>query len=121
MKQLPEKFISYGSYVVRNFRLSQSYDFPADIRFTVNTNKISVEEFLEISPFHLEPIPWIDNGFSTMKMTDRPDTPILRRIHYLQEPCHDTCKWISVNPGEYVLDLCAAPGESKNRIRCKAS
>ena len=29
----------------------------------INTLKISVEDFLKISPFELEPIPWIENGF----------------------------------------------------------
>ena len=29
----------------------------------VNTMKISVEDFLKISPFKLTPIPWIENGF----------------------------------------------------------
>ena len=29
----------------------------------VNTAKISVEDFLKISPFELESIPWTDNGF----------------------------------------------------------
>ena len=29
----------------------------------VNTNKISVEQFLKIAPWPLEPIPWISNGF----------------------------------------------------------
>ena len=29
----------------------------------VNTSKISVEDFLKISPFELEPVPWTKNGF----------------------------------------------------------
>ena len=29
----------------------------------VNTAKISVEDFLKISPFVLTPIPYVDNGF----------------------------------------------------------
>lgn len=29
----------------------------------VNTSKISVEEFLEICPFDVTPIPYINNGF----------------------------------------------------------
>lgn len=30
----------------------------------VNTSKISVEDFLKISPFELEPVPWTKNGFT---------------------------------------------------------
>ena len=29
----------------------------------VNTSKISVEDFLKISPFELEPVPWTKNGY----------------------------------------------------------
>ena len=29
----------------------------------VNTSKISVEEFLNITPFQLRKIPWTENGF----------------------------------------------------------
>ena len=39
------------------------YDEPRLYGLRVNTRKISVEEFLKISPFELKPIPWIENGF----------------------------------------------------------
>ena len=37
------------------------YDEPRLYGLRVNTRKISVEEFLKISPFELKPIPWIEN------------------------------------------------------------
>src|SRR5699024_10859959 len=39
------------------------FDEPRYYGLRVNTAKISVEEFLKISPWPLEPVPWIRNGF----------------------------------------------------------
>ena len=36
---------------------------PMQHALRVNTKKISVEDFLAISPFELSPIPWCPNGF----------------------------------------------------------
>ena len=40
------------------------YDEPRHYGLRVNTAKISVEDFLKIAPWPLEPVPWIHNGFS---------------------------------------------------------
>ncbi len=114
MKQLPEKFLSRMETMLgEEFpAFLKSYDFPRKFGLRVNTNKISVEKFLEISPFHLEPIPWIDNGFFYDE-NDRPSRHpyYFAGLYYLQEPSAMTpANQFSVNPGEYVLDLCAAPG-----------
>ena len=39
------------------------FDEPRHYGLRVNTAKISVEEFLKIAPWPLEPVPWIWNGF----------------------------------------------------------
>ena len=39
------------------------YDEPRHYGLRVNTAKISVEDFLKIAPWPLEPVPWIENGF----------------------------------------------------------
>ena len=44
------------------------YDEPRYYGLRVNTEKISVEDFVKICPFEITPIPWIDNGFT---MTER--------------------------------------------------
>ena len=123
MKQLPEKFLSRMEAMLgKEFpAFLQSYDFPRKFGLRVNTNKISVEEFLEISPFHLEPIPWIDNGFFYDE-NDRPSRHpyYFAGLYYLQEPSAMTpANRFSVNPGEYVLDLCAAPGGKATELGAK--
>ena len=40
-----------------------SYDQPRHYGLRVNTAKISTEEFERLAPFHLTPIPWVENGY----------------------------------------------------------
>ena len=46
-------------------------DDPAYYGIRVNTLKISVEDFLKICPFHVDEVPWTDNGF----YVDREEKP----------------------------------------------
>lgn len=39
------------------------YEEPRHYGLRVNTSKISIDRFLEIAPWPLRPIPWIENGF----------------------------------------------------------
>ena len=41
------------------------YDEPRHYGLRVNTAKISVEDFLKIAPWPLEPVPWIHNRRNT--------------------------------------------------------
>ena len=54
----------------------------------VNTSKISVEDFLKISPFELEPVPWTKNGFyyDTKKCTPSKHPYYYAGLYYIQEP-----------------------------------
>lgn len=78
----------------------------------VNTAKISVEDFLKITPFLLTPIPWITNGFFYQeedKVTRHPH--YYAGLYYIQEPSAMVpASRLPVEPGDKVLDLCAAPG-----------
>ena len=54
----------------------------------VNTSKISVEDFLKISPFELEPVPWTKNGFyyDHRKYTPSKHPYYYAGLYYIQEP-----------------------------------
>lgn len=94
------------------------YDRERVYGLRINTSKISPEDFEKIAPFPIKRIPWVNNGFFyTMPAEGRP--PCLPSKHpyyfaglyYLQEPSAMTpASRLPVNPGERVLDLCAAPG-----------
>ena len=79
----------------------------------VNTNKISVDDFLKIAPWELEPIPWINNGFYYDGRQIQPAKhPYYHAgLYYFQEPSAMTpAHLLPIEPGDKVLDLCAAPG-----------
>lgn len=78
----------------------------------VNTLKISVERFLELSPFKLRPIPWVPEGFY-YEEADRPGKHPYHHagLYYIQEPsAMSPVILLDPQPGERVMDTCAAPG-----------
>ncbi len=92
------------------------------------------ERFLAISPWQLEPVPWEADGFYyALAGPDRPfsqgpeDGPALAGpgkhpyhdagVYYIQEPsAMAPVVFLGAEPGEKVLDLCAAPGGKTTQI-----
>ncbi len=84
----------------------------------VNTSKISVDEFLNIFPFDLKPIPWTKDGFYYNENNPVSKHPYYYAgLYYLQEPSAmlPACA-LKVNKGDTVLDVCAAPGGKSTKI-----
>ena len=85
----------------------------------VNTSKISVEDFLKISPFELEPVPWTKNGFyyDHRKYTPSKHPYYYAGLYYIQEPsAMSAAALLAPKPGMRVLDLCAAPGGKSTQL-----
>ncbi len=87
----------------------------------VNTKKISVEDFLKISPFELEPVPWCENGFYILDEKRPSKHPYyFAGLYYLQEPSAMTpAALMPVDPGDKVIDICAAPGGKSTELGAK--
>ena len=89
------------------------YEEPRYYGLRVNTSKISVEEFCRICPFEITPVPWIDNGFyyDGERLSPAKHPYYFAGLYYLQEPSAMTpASRLPVEPGDRVLDICAAPG-----------
>ena len=99
----------------------KSYENPRHFGLRVNTLKISVEEFLKINPFHLTPVPWTENGFYYEEADHPAKHPYYAAgLYYLQEPsAMAPAALLPVTPGDYVLDLCAAPGGKATELGAK--
>lgn len=88
----------------------------------VNTNKISCEEFEKICPFTVRKVPWIENGYYYDTRLDQPAKHpyYYAGLYYLQEPSAMTpANRLPVEPGDRVLDLCAAPGGKATELGAK--
>lgn len=98
------------------------YEAPRYYGLRVNTGKISVEEFEKICPFEISPIPWIPNGFyyNGDKVTPSKHPYYFAGLYYLQEPSAMTpASRLPIEPGDKVLDVCAAPGGKATELGAK--
>ena len=98
------------------------FDEPRHYGLRVNTAKISVEEFLKIAPWPLKPVPWIRNGFyyDGEKYQPAKHPYYFAGLYYLQEPSAMTpADRLPVEPGDRVLDVCAAPGGKATELGAK--
>ncbi len=97
------------------------YTQPAVSGLRINTLKVSVEEFIQFTPFPLETLPWTNEGFRLL-----PTVPPLQPgkhpyhaagLYYLQDPsAMAVAALLDPQPGEKVLDLSAAPGGKSTHI-----
>ena len=105
----------YGDYL-------SCFEEPRHYGLRVNTAKISVEDFLRIAPWPLEPVPWISNGFyyDGEKYQPARHPYYFAGLYYLQEPSAMTpADRLPVRPGDRVLDVCAAPGGKATELGAK--
>lgn len=119
----------------------QTYDRESFKALRINTLKIIPLEFERISPFHLAPVPWCENGFYYGSFAERvcktwddggklaenaeEERPGKHPYHemglyYMQEPsAMSVAELADVKPGEKILDLCAAPGGKSAQLAAK--
>ena len=99
----------------------KSYDEEWKPGLRVNTLKLSPESFKEVFPWKLEPVSWTENGFY-YDAQERPSRhpAYYAGLYYLQEPSAMTpAAMLPVEPGDKVLDVCAAPGGKSTELAAK--
>lgn len=105
----------YGDFV-------NSYNQPHYSGLRVNTLKITPEEFEAITPFEIHRIPWIENGYyyDATKCQPARHPYYHAGLYYIQEPSAMTpANLLPIEPGDKVLDLCAAPGGKSTELLAK--
>lgn len=99
-----------------------SYDSERRQALRINTAKLTVEEYLKITPFKLtEPVPWAEAGFY-YSAEERPGRHAHHEagLYYIQEPsAMSVAEKLDAKPGERILDLCAAPGGKTTQTAAK--
>lgn len=122
-KTLPESFLykmqqllgaSYGDYL-------KSFENQPLHGLRVNRLKTSVSDFVDAAPWPLKPVPWIENGFYYDEGAKPARHPYYYAgLYYLQEPSAMTpASLLPVEPGDCVLDLCAAPGGKSTELAAR--
>ena len=104
----------YGAFL-------KSYERPPKKGLRVNTLKLSAEEFERLFPYRITKVPWVASGY----FYEDEDTPsrhpyYAAGLYYLQEPSAMTpADRLPVQPGDRVLDMCAAPGGKATELAAK--
>ncbi len=95
---------------------------PSPTGLRVNTLKTAPEALQDLTGWQLEPIPWCPEGF----WLNEPDIRAGKHpyhwagLYYLQEPsAMAAVEALAPQPGERILDLCAAPGGKATQIAAK--
>ncbi len=98
-----------------------SYERPRHAGIRVNTLKVGLEDFKAASPFELKPIPWCETGFYVDEHERPGKHPFYHTgLYYIQEPsAMEPAEALNPEPGDRVLDLCAAPGGKSTQIAAK--
>jgi len=89
------------------------------IRF--NSLKLNAAEWEQVAPFATSKVPWIDNGYF-YQLSDQPAKHpfYFAGMYYIQEPSAMTpARILPVEPGDRVLDVCAAPGGKSTELAAK--
>ncbi len=96
----------------------QSYEEPQKQSLRINPLKGEMELFLKENPFSLSPVVWEENGYY-YEADDRPGKHPYHEagVYYIQEASAMVpVTYLAPQPGERILDLCAAPGGKSTQI-----
>lgn len=120
---LPDDFINLIKEILGDEFDSflSSYESENYVGLRYNPLKCSKEQFLEKMPFSLQPVLWAKEGFYYEK-EERPGKSPYHEAgaYYIQEPsAMSAVELLDVTPGDFVLDMCAAPGGKSTQIAGK--
>ena len=99
----------------------KGYDRTRHYGLRVNRTKLDAKSFEKMSTYELQPVPWIDNAFEYEDNVSPAKHPYyFAGMYYLQEPSAMTpANLLPIEPGDRVLDLCAAPGGKATELGAK--
>ena len=117
---LPEQFLDRMKQMLGDEfpAFLESYEQEKYQALRINPQKTTIASFIEKSPFLRKTVPWEKNGF----YYDKADAPGKHPYHaagvyYIQEPsAMAPAAYLDAQPGERILDLCAAPGGKSTQI-----
>lgn len=118
MLNLNEKFLSNMKNILGNEYddFLSCIDKPSEKSVFVNSNKISVENFLSVIDFKTTPIDYEKNGFYVDLISGRHPLHHAGAFYFQEPSAMFTVNCLQFNGDEKVLDMCAAPGGKSIQI-----
>lgn len=122
--QLPETFLEQMKLLLgADYDVwLESYEKKPFAGLRINETKTDREEWENtLSPFELRQVPWTGNGYYIGEDAKASRHPYYYAgLYYLQEPsAMAPAAVLPVQPGDKVLDLCAAPGGKSTELGAK--
>lgn len=101
--------------------LFASYEQPESKGIRTNTLKLTPEKLSQKLPFETQDVTWCDEGFYIDNEIRPGKNPYYYcGLYYVQEPtAMAAVEALAPEPGDWVLDLCAAPGGKSTQIAAK--
>lgn len=120
---LPNKYIEKMKDLLENEYSDYEKSLDDERFYGLRSNDIKIDgkQFKEISPYKLEDIPWVNNGYYYSKNEQPAKHPYYHAgLYYIQEPSAMVpAQVLPINKGDKVLDLCAAPGGKSTQLGAK--
>lgn len=118
---LPPKFIHKFEQLLQEEAKDffSVFQFPKKSGLRINPLKITGEEWESLTPFSMEKIPYVNNGYYYDENQDQPGKHSYHAagLYYIQEPsAMFVAEQLDPQGGEKVLDLCAAPGGKTTQL-----
>ena len=121
MIQFPEKFQERMQQMLGDEEYAEflkSYDLPFHNGLRINTWKTKPQELLQRMGVDLKQVPWNETGFYLENKKQFSKHPYYQGgLYYIQEASAMLpAKLVNAQPGEKILDMCAAPGGKSTAI-----
>lgn len=118
--KLPETFLARMEKLLGSEYEAFLRSYGEERRYGLRRNslKAAEEEFIRVMPFPLQKISWAREGFY-YDAVSQPGRHVLHEAgaYYIQEPsAMAAVEALAPQPGERILDLCAAPGGKTTQI-----
>ena len=117
---LPQEFLDRMKQMLGEEypQFEQSYEQEKHRALRMNSHKGEQQQLRTQMPFDLTPVPWSEYGYYYGN-EERPGKHPYHEagVYYIQEPsAMAPASYLDARPGEYILDLCAAPGGKSTQI-----
>lgn len=121
MQNLPQEFLYRMEKMLGEEYPSFWASYEGQKKQGLRINTLKLKDLSTLGEFNLTPIDWCKEGYY-FNADERPGKSVLHEggAYYIQEPsAMSVVESMDIRKGDFVLDLCAAPGGKSSQIACK--